>query len=76
MVRVEFQEALTEREEAQTVVRGALTAVSVFCALQKVYRKRKEVMQAAEDRWYLKVYATGELVELDMEGWYGHLKGE
>ena len=56
---------------------GTLAGGSAFRALRKAYRKLREIMQVAEDR-YLEVYAC-ELEEFilagDMRGWYGHLKG-
>ena len=73
----EFEKAWTEREEARTAVHGALAGDSAFCALRKVCRKLRDIMQAAEGR-YLEVYAC-ELEEFTlaggMRGWYGHLKG-
>ena len=46
----ESEEAWTEREEARTVMHGALAGGYSFCALQMARRKLWEVMQAAEDR--------------------------
>ena len=73
----EFEKAWTEREEARTAVHGALAGDSACCALRKVCRKLRDIMQAAEGR-YLEVYAC-ELEEFTlaggMRGWYGHLKG-
>ena len=76
-MHVEFEEAWTEREEARKAVHGTLAGGSAFRALRKPYRKLREIMQAAEDR-YLEVFAC-ELEEFiaagDVRGWYGHLKG-
>ena len=73
----EFEEAWTEREEARKAVHGTLADDSASRALRKACRKRREIMQAAEDR-YLEVFAC-ELEEFivagDVRGWYGHLKG-
>ena len=73
----EFEKAWTEREKAQKAVHDTLAGGSAFRALRKAYRKLRETMQAAEDR-YLEVYAC-ELEEFivagDVRGWYGHLKG-
>ena len=72
-----FEEAWTEREEAEKAAHGTLAGGSAFRALRKVCRKFRETMQAAEGR-YLDVYAC-ELEEFviadDVRGWYGHLKG-
>ena len=58
-------------------MRGALAGDSAFCALRKVCRNLREVMQAAEDR-YMEMY-TCKLKKSakagDMKGWYGNLKG-
>ena len=73
----EFEEAWTEREEAEKAAHGTLAGGSAFRALRKVCRKFRETMQAAEGR-YLEVYAC-ELEEFivagDVRGWYGHHKG-
>ena len=73
----EFEEAWTEREEARKAVHGTLAGGSAFRALRKACRKRRETIQAAENR-YLEVYAC-ELEEFlaagDLRGWYCHLKG-
>ena len=73
----EFEKAWTEREKARKAVHDTLAGGSAFRALRKAYRKLRETMQAAEDR-YLEVYAC-ELEEFivagDVRGWYGHLKG-
>ena len=55
-MHAKFEEAWTEREEAQPAVRGAFTNPPALRALRKVCRKLKVIMQAAEDR-YLEVYA-------------------
>ena len=54
-MHAKFEEAWTEREEAQTAVRGALAGGFAFRALRMAYRKLRQVMQATEDR-YLEVY--------------------
>ena len=76
-MHAESEEAWTEREKAWKAVHGTLAGGSAFRALQKAYRKLREIMQAAEDR-YPEVYAC-ELEEFtlagDTRGWYGHLKG-
>ena len=76
-MHAKFEEAWTEREEAQKAVHGTLAGSSAFRALRKACKKRRKIMQAAEDR-YLEVYAC-ELEEFtlarDMRGWYGHIKG-
>ena len=51
-----FEEAWTEREEAQKAVHGTLAGGSAFRALRKACRKLREIIQATEDR-YLEVYA-------------------
>ena len=72
----EFEEAWTEREEARKAVHGTLTGGSAFRALRTACKKLREVIQAAEDR-YFEVFAC-ELEEFivagDLRGWYGHLK--
>ena len=77
-MHAEFEEAWTENEETRTAVRGALAGGSAFRALRKAYKKLREVMQAAEDR-YLDMYAC-ELEDFTkaggMKGWYEYLKGE
>ena len=73
----EFEEAWTEREEARKAVHGTLAGGSAFRALRKAWKKLREIIQAAEDR-YLEVFAC-EMVEFvvagDLEGWHGHCKG-
>ena len=72
----EFEEAWTEREEARKAVHGTLTGGSAFRAPRTACKKLREVIQAAEDR-YFEVFAC-ELEEFivagDLRGWYGHLK--
>ena len=72
----EFEEALTEREEARKAIRGTLAGGSAFRALRKACKKLREAIQAAQDR-YLEVFAC-ELEEFivagDLTGRYGHLK--
>ena len=73
----EFEEAWTEREEAQKAVHGTLAGGSAFRALRKACRTLRETMQAAEDK-YLEVYACEFeefIVAGDVRGWHGHLKG-
>ena len=73
----EFEEAWTDREESRKAVHGTLAGGFAFRALRKAYRKLRETIQAAEDR-YLEVYAC-ELEEFiaagDLRYWYGYLKG-
>ena len=73
----DFEEAWTEREEARKAVHGTLAGGSAYRALRKAYKKLREIIQAAEDR-YLEVFAC-EFEELivagDSRGWHGHLKG-
>ena len=73
----EFEEAWTERKEAEKAAHGTLAGGSAFRALRKACRKFRGTVQAAEGR-YLEVYAC-ELEEFivagDVRGWYGHLKG-
>ena len=73
----EFEEAWTEREEARKAVHGTLAGGSAFRALRKAWKKLRDVIQAAENR-YLEAFAC-ELEEFivagDLRGWYGHLKG-
>ena len=66
-----FEEGWTEREEARTVMRGAMVGGSSFRALRKACRKLRETMQPAEDR-YLEMYACelGKFIKAgDMKGW-------
>ena len=61
-----FEEAWTEREEARKAVHGTLVGGSAFRAFRKAFRKLRETIRAAEDR-YLEVYAC-ELEEFIVAG--------
>ena len=69
-MHVEFEEAWKKRKKARTTVHGTLGGGSALRGLWKACRKLREVMQAAEDK-YFKVYAC-KLEELtlavDMKG--------
>ena len=73
-MHTEFEEALTEREEARTEARGVLTGGSAFRAFRKACGKLREVIQAAEDM-YPEVCAC-KLEEFTKAGdMKGYLKG-